>query len=484
MSTESNPPPLAFWLAGRPAHGEGQLDVRGPDGEWVASVSVPTDAQVDEAVAALDGAQTQAQALTLGQRADALAHVAARLIERQEEIAALITAENGKPIKWARIEVTRAASVFRWAGEEARRWSGDVQRLDTEASAAGRLALVKRVPKGPVLGIAPFNFPLNLVAHKVAPALAVGAPILIKPAPATPLSALVLGELLAETDLPPGMWSVLPVPNDRMTALVADPRLPIISFTGSAPVGYAIREAVPHKHVVLELGGNAAAVVLEDFGAEQDVEWAAQRIAMFANYQAGQSCISVQRVLVDRPIYEDVVARVVTEVDKLVTGDSTDSATDVGPLVDENAALRVVSWIDEAVDGGAKLLTGGVRDGATVSPAVLVDVPHDAKLWCEEVFGPVVVLAPVDGVDGAIAAVNDSRFGLQTGVFTKDTQTAFRFFSELHVGGVIIGDVPSYRADQMPYGGVKESGVGREGVAYAMTDFTEERVMVLTGITL
>jgi acyl-CoA reductase-like NAD-dependent aldehyde dehydrogenase len=280
------------------------------------------------------------------------------------------------------------------------------------------------------------------------------------------------------------MWSVLPVPNDRMPALVADPRLPIISFTGSAPVGYSIREAVPHKHVVLELGGNAAAVVLEDFGAEQDIAWAAQRIAMFANYQAGQSCISVQRVLVDRPIYEDVVARVVGEVEQLVTGDSTDSATDVGPLVDENAAVRVVSWIDEAVDGGAKLLTGGVRDGASVAPAVLIDVPEDSKVWCEEVFGPVVVLAPVDGVDGAIAAVNDSRFGLQTGVFTKDTQTAFRFFSELHVGGVIIGDVPSYRADQMPYGGVKESGVGREGVAYAMTDFTEERVMVLTGITL
>jgi len=484
MSTDSPSGPVPFWLAGRPALGEEQIDVRGPDGQLVASVSVPSDAQVEEAVSALDHAQAQAQRLTLGQRADALAHVAARLIERREEIAGLITAENGKPIKWARIEVTRAASVFRWASEEARRWSGDVQRLDTEVAADGRLALVKRVPKGPVLGIAPFNFPLNLVAHKVAPALAVGAPILIKPAPATPLSALALGELIAETDLPPGMWSVLPIPNDRMPSLVADPRLPIISFTGSAPIGYSIREAVPHKHVVLELGGNAAAVVLEDFGAEKDIAWAAERIAMFANYQAGQSCISVQRVLVDRPIYEDVVARVVSEVDKLVTGDSVDAATDVGPLVDENAAMRVVSWIDEAVDGGAKLLTGGVRHGASVSPAVLVDVPEDAKVWCEEVFGPVVVLAPVDGVDGAIAAVNDSRFGLQTGVFTKDTQTAFRFFAELHVGGVIIGDVPSYRADQMPYGGVKESGVGREGVAYAMTDFTEERVMVLTGITL
>jgi aldehyde dehydrogenase (NAD+) len=380
--------------------------------------------------------------------------------------------------------VTRAASVFRWAAEEARRWSGELQRLDTEDAATGRLALVKRVPKGAVLGIAPFNFPLNLVAHKVAPAIAVGAPILIKPAPATPLSALLLGELLAETDLPAGTWSVLPVPNDDMRALVADPRLPIISFTGSAPVGFAIRESVPHKHVVLELGGNAAAVVLGDYSAEPDMRWAAQRIAMFANYQAGQSCISVQRVLVDRPIYDEVVAQIVAQVEALMTGEASDPATDVGPLVDEQAAERVASWIDEATDRGAKLLTGGVRTGATITPAVLVDVPQDAKVWCEEVFGPVMVIAPVDGADGAVAAVNDSRFGLQTGVFTKDTATAFRFFSELEVGGVIVGDVPSFRADQMPYGGVKESGVGREGVAYAMADFTEERVMVLTGLQL
>lgn len=480
VATEERP----FWLAGRRAHGERSLSVTGPDGQWVASVSVPTAAQVEEAVAALDASASDAAALTLGLRADALAHVASRLLERQEEFAQLITAENGKPIRWARIEVTRAASVFRWASEEARRWSGDVQRLDTDATADGRLAIVKRVPKGAVLGIAPFNFPLNLVAHKVAPAIAVGAPILIKPAPATPLSALLLGELLAETELPAGMWSVLPVPNDEMPALVADDRLPIISFTGSAPVGYSIQRAVPHKHVVLELGGNAAAVVLGDYSSESDVRWAAQRIAMFANYQAGQSCISVQRVLVDRPLYDDVVAQVVAQVEALTTGDSTDDATDVGPLVDASAAERVVSWVDEAVTAGAKLLTGGVRNGASVTPAVLVDVPKSAKVWSEEVFGPVLVIAAVDGVDGAINEVNDSRFGLQTGVFTKDTATAFRFFSELRVGGVIVGDVPSFRADQMPYGGVKESGVGREGVAYAMTDFTEERVMVLTGLQL
>ena len=473
-----------FWLAGRRATGESVVNVTGPDGSHVAAVSVPTSAQVEEAVAALEASRSDAASLSLGQRADALLHVATRLVERQDEFAELITAENGKPIRWARIEVTRAASVFRWAAEEARRWSGDVQRLDTDASADGRLALVKRVPKGAVLGIAPFNFPLNLVAHKVAPAVAVGAPILIKPAPSTPLSALLLGELLAETDLPAGMWSVLPVPNDAMPSLVSDPRLPVISFTGSAPVGYSIQQAVPQKHVVLELGGNAAAVVLADFSSESDLRWAAQRIAMFANYQAGQSCISVQRVLVDRPLYDDVVAQVVAQVEALVVGDVRDPATDVGPLVDERAAERVESWIDEAVTSGAKLLTGGVRAGSEISPAVLVDVPADAKVWCEEVFGPVLAIAPVDGIDGAIAAVNDSRFGLQTGVFTRDTQAAFRLFAELEVGGVIVGDVPSYRADQMPYGGVKESGVGREGVAYAMADFTEERVMVLTGLTL
>jgi acyl-CoA reductase-like NAD-dependent aldehyde dehydrogenase len=269
-----------------------------------------------------------------------------------------------------------------------------------------------------------------------------------------------------------------------MPDLVADPRLPIISFTGSAPVGYAIQASVPRKHVVLELGGNAAAVVLADYSSDADLEWASSRIATFANYQAGQSCISVQRVLVDRALYDTLVPMVVEKVQALPTGDPSDDATIVGPLVDENAARRVEQWIDEAVTAGASLLTGGQRDGAHVAPAVLVDVPADAKVACEEVFGPVVTLSPVDGVDDAVATVNASRFGLQAGVFTHDLQTAFRLHRDLHVGGVVIGDVPSFRADQMPYGGVKESGVGREGVRYAMEDFTEERVLVLTGLEL
>jgi len=474
-----------FWLAGVATTGDAALDVVNPhDGAVVGVVSVPSAMQVESAVAALHANRDRAERLTIAARADALGHVSRRLTERAEEVARLITAENGKPIKWARVEVTRAASVFRWAAEEVRRWNGEMQRLDTETTSAGRLALIRRFPKGPVLGIAPFNFPLNLVAHKVAPAIAVGAPILVKPAPATPLSALVLGELLAETDLPSGMWSVLPVPNDRMPGLVADPRLPVISFTGSAPVGYAIEASVPNKHVVLELGGNAAAVVLADYDSDADLDWAASRIAAFANYQAGQSCISVQRVLVDASVYDRLVAKVVQKVGEQVTGDPFDDATDVGPLVDEAAAIRVQEWVAEAVAEGGRLLAGGDRDGAHVDPVVLVDVPPHSKVATEEVFGPVLGIAKVHGVDDAIATVNASRFGLQAGVFTHDLVTAFRMHRDLHVGGVVIGDVPSFRADQMPYGGIKESGVGREGVRFAMEDFTYERVMVLTGLDL
>ncbi|MDQ1663870.1 MAG: hypothetical protein QOJ68_3850 [Blastococcus sp.] len=477
--------PVPFWLAGRPATGERAFAVGNPyDGSLVASVAVPTEEQVESAVAGLASTAAEAAALPAYVRADALATVWRRIEDRAEEIARLITAENGKPLKWARGEVRRAASTFRWAAEEARRWSGELQRLDSDAGGAGRMAVVRRFPRGPVLAIAPFNFPLNLVAHKVAPALAVGAPVLIKPAPATPLAALLLGELLAETELPAGMWSVLPVPNDRMAALVADPRLPVVSFTGSGPVGWGIRDAVPRKHVTLELGGNAAVVVCPDFGGTADLEYAARQIATFAAYQGGQSCVSVQRVLVHRPLYESLLDRVVAEVEALATGDPADPATDVGPLIDQNAAARVVSWIDEAVAAGAKVRTGGTRQGSTVAPTVLVDVPRNARAWCEEVFGPVLAMAPFDDLDEAFAEVNRSVYGLQAGVFTRDLPTAFRAHRELEVGGVVIGDVPSYRADQMPYGGVKESGVGREGLRSAMEDYTYERVLVLSGLEL
>ncbi|MEH0843377.1 aldehyde dehydrogenase family protein [Micromonospora sp. CPCC 205711] len=477
--------PRACYVAGRPVHGEGELTVTHPyDGRVVGRTSFATADQVETAVAAAAGVAAEAAALPAHVRAAALDHVSRRLAERADEVAALITAENGKPVKWARAEVGRAVSTFRWAAEEARRFSGELQRLDTDPTATGRIALVRRAPRGPVLGIAPFNFPLNLVAHKVAPAIAVGAPIIVKPAPATPLSALLLGEILAETALPAGMFSVLPLPNERAADLVADPRLPVVSFTGSGPVGAAIRRQVPEKHVTLELGGNAAAVICSDWTADEDLTFAAHRIAMFSNYQAGQSCIAVQRVFVHEWLYDGFLPRLVASVEELRTGDPSSELTDVGPLVSEDAARRVEEWVDEAVAAGATIEVGGRREGATYPPTVLSAVPADAKVCTEEVFGPVLVVTRVQDDAEAFAAVNDSAYGLQAGVFTHNLQTAFLAGRVLEVGGVIVGDVPSYRADQMPYGGMKGSGVGREGLRSAMEDYTEPRVLVLTGVQL
>ncbi|MEV4345611.1 aldehyde dehydrogenase family protein [Actinoplanes sp. NPDC049596] len=470
---------IPFYVAGRPATSSDVLTVRHPySGAVVGETSYATSSQVEEAVAAASSVMSD---LSAAARAAALDSVSRQLGDRAAEIATLITAENGKPVKWAAAEVNRAVSTFRWAAEEARRFSGDLQRLDTDPAAAGRIALVRRVPRGPVLGIAPFNFPLNLVAHKVAPALAVGTPIIVKPAPATPLTALLLGEILAGLDLPEGMFSVLPVPNDRMASLVADPRLPVVSFTGSGPVGARIRAAVPHKHVTLELGGNAAVLVAEDW---DDLDYAAQRVATFSNYQAGQSCIAVQRVFVHQRHLAAFEPKLIAAVQALKTGDPRDSATDVGPVIDSRAADRIADWIDEAVAAGGRVLTGGTRSGTTVAPTVLTGVPAGAKVSAEEVFGPVLVLTAVDSDQAGLAAINDSAYGLQAGVFTRRLDLAFTAHRRLQVGGVVIGDVPSFRADQMPYGGVKGSGSGREGVASAMEDYTEPRVMVLTGVDL
>jgi acyl-CoA reductase-like NAD-dependent aldehyde dehydrogenase len=474
-----------MWIAGKQVDGPETLEIASPyDGRAIGTTTWASADQVEDAVAAADALKDEAAGLPIHVRADALAHISGQIAARADEIAELVTGENGKPLFWARAEVGRAVSVFRLAAEEARRWSGEAMRLDSDKAATGRLAYVRRVPKGPVLAISPFNFPLNLVAHKVAPAIAVGAPIVLKPAPKTPLSALLLAELVAETDLPAGMLNVINVQNEDASSLVADERLPVISFTGSGPVGWSIQKAVPHKHVTLELGGNAAAVICADWSSQDDLDWAATRIATFSNYQAGQSCIGVQRVYVAERLYDDFKERLIGRVEGLVTGDPFDDSTQVGPVINVEAAERIETWVQEAVSAGATVLTGGGRDGSTVEPTVLEDVPSDAKVSCEEVFGPVVMIERVADDESAFAKVNDSTYGLQAGVFTHSLQTAFRAHRELEVGGVIVGDVPSYRADQMPYGGAKESGVGREGVRYAMEDYTYERVMVLTGLDL
>jgi len=481
----TSPQPRPCWVAGKAEPGVEEIVVRHPyDGSEVAAVAVPGRDQIESAVAAAATVATELRNSPTHLRAAALMHVSAQLARRAEEIAETIVAENGKPLKWARVEVSRAVSTFRLAAEEARRFGGEWLPLDTDPAAQGRLAVVRRVPRGPVLGVTPFNFPLNLVAHKVAPALAVGAPVLVKPAPRTPLSALLLGELLAETALPAGAFSVLPLPgtaagNETTMGLVADPRLPVVSFTGSDRVGWQIADAAARKHVVLELGGNAAAVVCADYDADDDLEYAAGRIATFGNYQAGQSCIAVQRVLVDAAVAPRFLPKLLDAVRALRNGDPYDESVDVGPLVDAGAAQRVLDWVGEARAAGARLLTGGERDGSLLAPVVLTEVAPESRVWREEVFGPVLCVSIVDNVDAALDAVNDSGYGLQAGLFTRDLTVAFRAAARLDVGGLIVGDVPSFRADQMPYGGVKASGTGREGVRSAMTDYTEERVLVL-----
>lgn len=473
------------YIASKPWTGPVTMDVTHPsDDSLVGTVCVPDASAIERALQAAWDVRAAARATSAATRADALMHISARLAERVDEVASLITAENGKPITWAKAEATRAVSTFRWAAEEARRFNGEFQRLDTEKATERRAAIIRRFPYGPVLGISPFNFPINLVAHKIAPAIAVGTPVVVKPAPATPLGALLLGELLAETDLPEGMFSVLPVGNDVAPQLVDDPRLPVISFTGSEPVGFAIKRAAAEKHVILELGGNAAAIVLADYASDADLAWAAQRIAMYGNSQAGQTCVSVQRVLVEESIADTFIPILTAAVAAQPSGDVWDPATVVGPVISPAAADRVVDWIDEAMKSGATLLTGGSRRGTFIDATLLADVPATCRVSCEEVFGPVMSVQTIANLSEGISIVNDSRFGLQTGVFTHDITQIFHAHRELEVGGVVIGDAPTFRADQMPYGGIKASGSGREGLRFAMQDYTYDKVLVLTDLDL
>jgi acyl-CoA reductase-like NAD-dependent aldehyde dehydrogenase len=470
-----------FLVAGRTRTGRDSFQVTSPfDGSEVAEVSSPTDADVEEAVAAASETFQKSRRLPVHARAEALMHISRRIEERADEVAGTIAREGGKPLKWSKVEAARAASTFRWAAETIRGMDGELMRLDTDPALGSRIGLVRRFPYGPVLGISPFNFPVNLVAHKMAPSLAVGAPIVLKPASATPLGALLLGELFAETDLPGGMLSVLPISSEKAGGLVQDPRFKKISFTGSSPVGWKIKSQDPKKHVTLELGGNAGVIVHSD----ADLDHAAQRVAFGGYYQAGQSCIAVQRIFVHAPVYEDFVTRLVKQVEALKVGDPMDPETEVGPLIDAKALDKVSSMVDEAVSQGAEVLVGGERKDPFYSPTVLASVRQDMDVCLEEIFGPVTTLSKYETFEEAIDAVNGTAFGLQAGVFTSDIQRAFLAHRDVQVGGVIVNDVSAFRADQMPYGGTKDSGYGREGLRYAMEEMTEPRVMVLSDIPL
>jgi acyl-CoA reductase-like NAD-dependent aldehyde dehydrogenase len=470
-----------YLIAGEWRTGDYSFEVKSPfDESVVARIGIPSDADVEDAVSAAAETFEESRKLPVHARAEALVHVSNRLKERGDEVAEAIAREGGKPLKWAKVEAARASSTFRWAAEEARHGQDELMRLDTEESLGSRLGVIRRFPLGPVLGISPFNFPVNLVAHKVAPALAVGAPIVIKPASATPLGALILGELVTETDLPKGMMSVLPISSERTQPLLDDERFKKVSFTGSGPVGWKLKGQAPKKHFTLELGGNAGVIVHSD----ADLDHAAQRIAFGGYYQAGQSCIAVQRILVHAPAYEDFVSRLVKQIESLKVGDPMDPETEVGPLIDSSALDKVAEFVDDATSKGAEVLVGGERKDPFYMPTLLANVNDDMLVCREEVFGPVTTISSYQTFEEAIAEVNDTPYGLQGGVFTSDMERAFTAHRDMVVGGVIVNDVSAFRADQMPYGGSKDSGYGREGLRYAMAEMTEPRIMVLSNLPL
>ncbi len=467
------------YLANQPTFLNEALPVVNPFTQQViARVSLADAGVIDRAIAAAVAATRPMRELPASARRDVLTHCVSRFTARAEELAQVLCAEAGKPIRDARGEVTRLIDTFRAAAEEATRIGGEFLPLDISPRTQGTRGITKRVPIGPLSLISPFNFPLNLAAHKVAPAIAAGCPFVLKPASRTPLSALLMGEVLAEcTQLPPGAFSILPAHRDGADLFTTDPRFALLSFTGSPAVGWALKAKAGKKKVVLELGGNAAAIVDADQGAK--LPHVIERLVFGGFYQSGQSCISVQRIFVHQSLYAEVRDRLVAAVQALVAGDPRDEATFIGPIIDEREAKRLEAWIASAVRAGGRLLCGGVRVGVMLSPAVLEAVPRAEPLVAAEAFGPVVVLEPFSQFDEALAAVNDSTFGLQAGVFTDSLSHALRAWDELEVGGVVVGDVPSFRVDTMPYGGVKDSGLGREGVRYAIEDFTEPRLLVL-----
>ncbi len=451
-------------------------EIRSPyDGAPVGTIHVATTMHAEAAIRAAQHAFEGTRQMPAYERRRILQAVSDSIAENREELATMMALEAGKPIRTARAEVDRAIFTFAIAAEEATRIGGEWLPLDLQPAAAGRGGIVRRFPLGPVLGITPFNFPLNLVAHKIAPAIAAGCTMVLKPAPKTPLSALHLAKLVQAAGLPDGALNVLPMTNADAEQLVSDDQLKLLSFTGSAAVGWSLKAKAGKKKVVLELGGNAAVIVHSD----ADVDEAAAKCVQGGFSYAGQSCISVQRIFVQRSVEAKFTERVVARTQRLKVGDPLDESTDVGPMIDESAARRAADWIEEAVSGGAELLCGGARQGALLEPAVLRHTKPNMKVNSEEVFAPIVVIEPYDDFDEAIRRVNDSPYGLQAGVFTSDARLLFRAFEQTEVGGVIANDMSSFRIDHMPYGGVKDSGMGREGLRYAIEDMTEPRLLVL-----
>lgn len=476
------PAAIPFLLAGEPRVGSVKINIHSPfDQHVIAEVCQATEADAEEALAAATRAFEQTRMLSSGQRAEICLDVAKRLERQSADIARGIALEAGKPIVDATREVGRAISTFTIAAEEAKRIGGSVLPLDwpvqsagAEPSGAKRMGLGRLLPIGPILGITPFNFPLNLVAHKVAPAVASGNPILIKPAPQTPLTALRLGQILVEAGWPAGAVSVLPCSNDVAARLVADERPRMLSFTGSAAVGWQLKAQAGRKRVTLELGGNAAVLVHDD----ADLDLAAQRIVAGGFSYAGQSCISVQRIFVQKMRWQTLAQKITAAVDALVTGDPLHEKTQIGPMISEAAATRAEAWINEAVNEGAHLLAGGERSACMLQPSVLAKVATSSKIFREEVFAPVVMINPYETFEEGIALVNASRYGLQAAVFTRDFGRIMQAWRELEVGAVLVNESTAWRADQMPYGGVKDSGIGREGVQSAIEEMTQERLLI------
>lgn len=465
-----------FYLANKPESPNADLEVTDKfTGKVATRVAMASASDIDRGIAAAVEATEPMRLMRPYERQAVLYHCVERFKQRADEMAMALCIEAGKPIKDSRGEVSRLIDTFRIAAEESVRIEGEIPNLEISARAKGYRGFVQRVPIGPCSFISPFNFPLNLAAHKVAPALAVGCPFVLKPASRTPIGAIVIGEILAETDLPPGAFSILPCHRDGADLFTTDDRLKLLSFTGSPDVGWDLKARAGKKPVILELGGNAACIVDEDANLEDAVA----RLVIGAFYQSGQSCIGVQRILVHEKIYDALKDKLVAATKKLIAGDPKNEDTFIGPMISEGEAKRLDGWIQSAIAAGGKLLCGGKRDGAMLEATLLEDVPADQDLCTEEAFGPVAILSKFGSFDDALAQTNDSKFGLQAGIFTRDWYKIQKAWDTLEVGGVVIGDVPSWRVDNMPYGGVKDSGLGREGIRYAMKDMTEQRLLVI-----